>query len=263
MSRSKFYTSTIALIALLSFGGFAYADSKAAERHMARGAAAMEEAKSPADYRDAVKEFSKAVKQAPNWADAWFNLGTAQASAKQYKSAIKSFKTYLKKSPKASDRKAVQARIYKLEYKMEKAQKLADKPKFPTPEDLTGYWRTSMSSDPAKVTASGDWLLFDSFENARFTSGGTFIKFRLTGYSLENGSKGSFGLRRPPGTSSGPPEFSCLEKLRREGGMESRTASVTGTINRDFSKIIFRYTDLAHLPGCRLGNHEFEVEYYR
>lgn len=53
MGRSKLFTTHIILLALLSFGGFAYADSKAAKRHMARGAAAMEVAKSPTDYRDA------------------------------------------------------------------------------------------------------------------------------------------------------------------------------------------------------------------
>jgi len=127
MNKSKLYVSTIMLLTLLGFamGGFAYADDMAAKRHMARGTAAIEDAKSPADYQDAVKEFTEAVKLAPNWADAWFNLGMAQESAGQYQAAITSFKSYLKNAPGASDADATQTRIFKLEYKAEKAQKKA------------------------------------------------------------------------------------------------------------------------------------------
>jgi len=120
MRKSILY---FALLALLGFGlaGPVHADTAAAKRHMARGAAAMEMAKSPADFRDAVKEFSQAVKEAPDWANAWFNLGVAHESAEDYQAAINSFKTYLKKAPKAADRENVEMRIFKLEYKMEKA----------------------------------------------------------------------------------------------------------------------------------------------
>jgi len=94
-----------------------------AERHMARGLAAMEDAKTQADFQDAIREFKKVIQYAPNWTDAWFNLGVAQESAGDFATAIKSFQTYLEKNPDTSDRKAVQTRIFKLEYKHEKSQK--------------------------------------------------------------------------------------------------------------------------------------------
>ena len=92
-------------------------------RHMARGAAAMELAESPADFLDAVEEFSEAVKLAPDLDAAWFNLGMAQEMAEQYQASIQSFRVYLEKSPQASDRDAVEARIFGLEYKMENQAK--------------------------------------------------------------------------------------------------------------------------------------------
>lgn len=114
--------------------------SQDAQRHMARGMAAMEVAKSPADYRDAVKEFSEAVKLAPDWANAWFNLGVAQDAAEQYKAAIGSFKTYLKKAPDAADRDAVETRILKLEYKAEKAGK-TEWERYRKAARFSGKWR--------------------------------------------------------------------------------------------------------------------------
>ena len=154
MKRPRLFASTIALVALFGFTicGSAHAGPAEAKRFMARGAAAMEMAKSPADFRDAVEEFSQAVKEAPEWADAWFNLGVAQESAEDYGAAIESFKGYLKKAPKASDREAVETRIYKLEYKLEKAAE--DRPKLlmrivdEQPERLSGRISGSGGQEP-------------------------------------------------------------------------------------------------------------------
>ena len=137
MKRLNFATSTIALL-LLSFS-VAYADDTTEiNRHMARGNAAMQIAKSPTDYLRAVEEFSAAVKLAPDFDAAWFNMGMAQELAEEYQASIQSFRVYLEKSPQASDRDAVEARIYGLEYKMEMA------PQVRVPENgissLNGVW---------------------------------------------------------------------------------------------------------------------------
>ncbi len=112
-------------LALLYLGlsNVANADSLEIQRHMARGGAAMQMAKQPSDYLDAINEFSAATKLAPNMADAWFNLGVAQESAQQYRAAIDSFNTYLKLKPDAPDRTAVQSRTFALEYKADKADR--------------------------------------------------------------------------------------------------------------------------------------------
>ena len=52
--------------------------SDEARRNFDRGMAAVEMAKSPADYKDAIKEFEKAAKLAPGWADVYYNLGMVQ-----------------------------------------------------------------------------------------------------------------------------------------------------------------------------------------
>lgn len=135
MNGSKYVFLHTALAAILVIGAVAQVDAGSSEevnRHMARGNAAMQMAESPRDYQDAVQEFSEAVKLAPDLADAWFNLGVAQEAAGQYQAAINSFKTYLEKRPEASDRDAVETRLFGLEYKAAKASKPA--------KHLSGEW---------------------------------------------------------------------------------------------------------------------------
>src|SRR4030066_126911 len=59
-----------------------------ARRHMSRGIAAMKDAKSADDFRDAVKEFEKASLATPWFANAYYNLGIAQDKAGIYADAI-------------------------------------------------------------------------------------------------------------------------------------------------------------------------------
>lgn len=109
-----------------------------AKRHMARGFATMEDAQSSADYVDAVTEFKKAVDYAPSWSDAWFNLGVAQESAEQYADAITSFRKYLALNPAAKDKAEVETRLYKLEYRAEKAVAAVKETQVPK---LDGMWK--------------------------------------------------------------------------------------------------------------------------
>jgi tetratricopeptide (TPR) repeat protein len=137
-----------------------------AQRHMARGMAAMQLAKNPADFRDAVSEFRQATTLAPDWPDAWFNLGIAQESAGDYAGAIRSFRTYLAKSPQAADRNEVQTRIFGLEYKQERvaAQQATERREQAAKQQLVqalqqGRWR-GVDGGPRRVienlTVSGE-----------------------------------------------------------------------------------------------------------
>lgn len=94
-----------------------------ARRYMARGQAAAELAKTKVDYDEAAKEFQKAVNIAPWWADAYYNLGLIQEKAERYSDAVRNLNLYMFAAPNALDMQAVQARIYKLEYRAEKAGK--------------------------------------------------------------------------------------------------------------------------------------------
>lgn len=92
---------------------------EAARRHLARGEAAMEMAKSPDDYIQAIEEFQNAVRLAPRWPAAHYNLGLVYEKTEKFTEASDSFKEYLKLSPNAPDAPQIQDRIYKLEYRAE------------------------------------------------------------------------------------------------------------------------------------------------
>jgi tetratricopeptide (TPR) repeat protein len=94
-----------------------------ADRFMARGTAAVKNAKTPNDFKDAVNEFEKATLAAPWLASAYYNLGIARDKAGLYAGAIKSLNLYLLASPNAADVKAVKNLIYEIEYKQEKTAK--------------------------------------------------------------------------------------------------------------------------------------------
>ena len=112
----------IGWIVFMSISGLNAAEiSEDAQRHMTRGSAAMKFAETETDYQDAVKEFMLAVGYAPDWSNAWFNLGVAHEKAGDFEEAIISFETYLQKTPEAADREEVESRIIELEYRIERA----------------------------------------------------------------------------------------------------------------------------------------------
>jgi len=88
----------------------AQAVSDEARRHLDRGQAAIEIAKTPADLEDAVKESQKALELAPDWPDPYYNLGMVQNKMERYDDALKSLKSYLQLVPNAGNTTAVQLR---------------------------------------------------------------------------------------------------------------------------------------------------------
>jgi tetratricopeptide (TPR) repeat protein len=89
-----------------------------AERRMARGEAAFKGSGSPADYKDAVKEFELATLAAPWYGDAYFNLGLAQDKTGDLDGALRSLKNAELALPGNKD---VTTLIYQVEYRKEKA----------------------------------------------------------------------------------------------------------------------------------------------
>lgn len=90
-----------------------------ARRHMVRGMAAIEMAKSEAELALAEAEFLAATDIVPEMANAWFNLGKTQAQLGHFEDAIDSYRHYLRLSPTASDVVSVQDEIVKLEFRQE------------------------------------------------------------------------------------------------------------------------------------------------
>lgn len=95
-----------------------------ARRHMIRGVAAIEMAKSNADLEVAAREFLRATELDPSLAAAWYNLGALQGKIGQYDAAIQSYRRYLALMPQAEDAQKVEDEIIKLEFRQEAAGKL-------------------------------------------------------------------------------------------------------------------------------------------
>lgn len=96
--------------------------SEEAKRHNDRGMAAADMAKSPEDFKDAIKEFEQAIRLAPDWPEVYFNLGMVQEKAEKYSDAVTNLKQYLRLAPNASDAEEVKSLINKLEYKKDQEE---------------------------------------------------------------------------------------------------------------------------------------------
>lgn len=97
-----------------------------AQRHFARGMAAVELAKTPEDYVPAIREFEQAQALAPGWPDVCYNLGLVQYKAGRFGAAAASLKHYLQLVPEAPDSREIQQLVYKLEYQAEQVLSVTD-----------------------------------------------------------------------------------------------------------------------------------------
>ena len=109
------------MLCLVVMSGMAGAQTipEEARRHMARGQAAVEIAKSQDDYNAAIKEFQAASRLAPGWPDPWYSLALVQEKTGKLKEATGSLKEYLRLAPNAPNAVKIREHIYKLEYKAE------------------------------------------------------------------------------------------------------------------------------------------------
>lgn len=121
--KAFFMVAVLVVSTLLLSTVNARAVSEEARRHMDRGQAAVEMAKSPADFEEAVKEFQKAIELAPNWSDLYYNLGTVQDKIEQYDDALINLTRYLQFAPQSKDTTQVKQLINKIEYKKERADR--------------------------------------------------------------------------------------------------------------------------------------------
>lgn len=94
-----------------------------ARKHLARGQAAVEIAKTNSDFEEAVSEFNKAIELAPDWSEAYYQLGVLQDKLGKYDDACKNLKRCLELAPNADNYAKVQELYYKVEYKRDKGNK--------------------------------------------------------------------------------------------------------------------------------------------
>ena len=118
-TKTFYLVSVLAVSVLLLSTANAGAVSEEARRHMDRGLAAVEMAKTPDDYERAISEFEKARSLAPDWADVYYNLALIQEKAGKYGDAVVNFKKYLRLAPNSNEAAEVKSLINKLEFKAE------------------------------------------------------------------------------------------------------------------------------------------------
>lgn len=107
-------------VAQVAFGQAYVSDE--AKKYFDRGVAAIEMAKTPSDYAKAVREFEQAVRLAPQWPEAYYNLALVQEKAEKYGDAAASLRQYLRLAPNVGDAAEIKALINKLEYRKEQIE---------------------------------------------------------------------------------------------------------------------------------------------
>lgn len=150
-TKAFYLVVVLAVSALLMCAVNAQAVSEDARRHMARGQAAVEMAKSPAELEDAMREFQNAAELAPNWPDPYYNLGLAQEKSGKLSEAIASFQKYLRLAPNAPDAAKIQEQIYKLEYKAEQVLSIPE-----IIDVLVSFWSSDQWQKEGKCRLNND-----------------------------------------------------------------------------------------------------------
>lgn len=136
----------------------------AAVAHEGRAEAAVQMAKSPADFLIAAKEFEKAIYVAP-WVAAYhYNRGVVLEKAEKYAEAAKSLDLYLLAEPAAKDAREVKKKIAGLRFKQELAARpppptAPAKPTQPATPALVGTWNvhTWWGGLTERPTFAGRW----------------------------------------------------------------------------------------------------------
>ncbi len=150
---SKFYHCLIIALVIMGLAIPVFGQNSAdeARKHLIRGMAAIEMAKSEDELAAAAAEFKKATEFAPTMTAAWYNLGSVQSKMGLLKDAIASYRRYLVLVPKADDARLVNDEIIKLEYRLERIEKVAE---------LAGVWiigttQFTISINNAEFVAKG------------------------------------------------------------------------------------------------------------
>ncbi len=214
---------------------FAAGVPEEARRYMIRGTAAIEMAKTPADYALALQEFEQAVKLAPDYADAWFNLGNVQSKLGDYTSAIKSFQRYLELAPKAPDAAKVREDIYKLEYRRDRRHLAAT---------LSGTWSAQnkqtfkLAIDGAQIQLKRDEQQGDDIITIKsmgtHTGPMTDVPLIFVGFLLGDRISGQY--IQPGGKYSG-----YCELPERKGSFEGTVDAAAGRMRIVYNRLVLEH----------------------
>jgi len=212
-----------------------------ARRHMLRGIAAIEMAKSDTELLAAEDEFRMATEIMPELAPAWFNLGRVQAQRTHYKEAIASYKKYLAVDPQAEDAQKVRDEIVKLDFR----QELLDK----------------------TLGRAGMWIGSDGTTFQLAVQGSNLIFKTTAMYIPESEVRSTYTLvGNVPTGAAVPAEFQLTQQGNSLSGMWSRgsipadrctvpadSANVTGEIDDTKHCMILRYEVTSFVASTTMG----------
>ncbi|KFN40782.1 MAG: hypothetical protein JU82_01335 [Sulfuricurvum sp. MLSB] len=154
----KTNTVTLALLGCLALTMPLWAGEGAqdARKHMVRGVAAIEMAKTPGELQEAADEFRRATELDPSMPSAWYNLGSVQVKLGEYGAAIASYQRYLKLSPNADDVQKIQDEIIKLEFLQERVAKTTAR---------QGTW-VATDGTPYTLKSDGNHIILETDQHA-------------------------------------------------------------------------------------------------
>ena len=257
MKKTKvFYLVVVlAVSALLLSAVNVGAVSEEARRHVDRGLAAVEMAKTPDDYERAISEFEKARSLAPDWADVYYNLGLVQEKAGKYGDAVVNFKKYLRLAPNSNETAKVKSLINKLEFKAE--QEITDEEALDIFVSLTdsNQWQLKGITNANLFSRSLGWV--KSFSRSSKTEFQNHLLFEFYSGSCcptLNGICPGFVL--PIGKSVEFETFHCLE----DGYVSSKYYYRLEVMSRNRVKMFLRVYRAEKIGG---GMSEASYEFIR
>lgn len=213
--------------------------SEEARRFAIRGQTAAREAKGEADFSEAAREFAKALRLAPWWAESYFNLAVAQEKAGQFAAAIRSLKLYLLAAPDATDSGKVKDQIYALEYRQEKARKEARD----RADEVRQANEQSTRQQISLSSLSGMWQLYDHHWQLKATGANEFEFVPVWIAFPELGGKRETITKATSGYFVGSIQGAKLSGTRYAASDSCPgSTSFTGEIEQQGSQIVFRYT---------------------
>lgn len=200
-----------------------------ARKHMVRGVAAIEMAKSNSELELAANEFRRATELDPAMPSAWFNLGSVQSKLGKFEEAIKSYRRYLELSPNAEDAMKVEDDIIKLEFRQEQAAKLTS---------MIGTWMADGTPYRLNIKGSRVTLATDDHD---VTEKEVLSTYTLVGaVPVQTREQIVFRLERSGQNLNGTWWHSAIRADKCN--IPEETGEVTGEISADNRSIVLRYT---------------------
>ncbi|MDD2700888.1 MAG: tetratricopeptide repeat protein [Sideroxydans sp.] len=221
----------MSLLALLSANTVLAEETAAdARKHMVRGVAAIEMAKTNSELELAANEFGRATELDPGLSAAWFNLGSVQSKLGKYAQAISSYRRYLELVPNAEDAMKVEDEIIKLEFRQEQAAKVTS---------MVGTW-LEPDGTPYRLNIKGNRFTLAT-DHHGVTEDEVVSTYTLVGsVPVFSNEQVVYRMERSGSALSGVWWHGAIKADKCK--IPEETGEVTGEISADNSTIVLHYT---------------------